>query len=46
MDSFKDFLVSKLDFKDEQLMQLDQVVNAVTLQKNDYLIIFIIINNF
>ncbi len=38
MDSFKDFLVDTLDFNDGQLMQLDQVVNAVTLQKNDYLI--------
>ncbi len=38
MDSFNDFLVNKLDFKDGQFTQLDQVVNAVKLFKNDYLI--------
>ena len=38
MDSFKDFLVDKLDFKDIQLKQLDQVVDIVKLQKKDYLI--------
>jgi CRP-like cAMP-binding protein len=38
MDSFKDFLINELDFKDGQLMQLDQVVKVVKLQKNDYLI--------
>ena len=38
MNSFRDFLVNNLDFKEGQLMQLDQVVNVVKLQKHDYLI--------
>jgi CRP-like cAMP-binding protein len=38
MDIFKDFLVSKLDFKDIQLKQLEQVVDVVKLEKKDYLI--------
>lgn len=37
-DSFKDFLVKKLDFKDLQLRQLEQVVEVVQLKKKDYLI--------
>ena len=38
MDNFKDFLVDKLDFKDIQLKQIEQVVDIVKLQKKDYLI--------